>query len=210
MSAASLALAGRQHPAPADGCECAACRDAEQAGIRAAAGGAPFCMGDDSGGPIEPLAATALDKAVAEAKESVMDTAMDEASAYGSTALQDFVVYSRRDDGGYDRESSGTVQADPDPPKCTDGTRKHAWRNPDPEWSGYGNALGGGVTVVRDCPECGAVRTVKTGQSDNFANAYDSVAYEVGEASNVACDGGECDDGEEDGCEDAASGECCA
>ena len=139
-----------------------------------------YFMGDMSGGPIDPLAATSLVKAVAEAKESAMDTAKNEASACGSTALQDWVVHSVGEDGGYVEEDSGTVQADPDPPECTDGTRKHAWRNPDPEWSGYGNAQGGGVTVVRDCPKCGAVRTVKTWQSDNFANAYDSVTYEDG------------------------------
>ena len=143
-----------------------------------------YFMGDDSGGPIERLDAGTLAGAVAEAKESAMGTARDTAAAYGTTALQDWVVYSTGNvdcDGKRTREDSGVVQADSEPPACSDGTRAHAWTNPDPEWSGYGNAQGGGVTVVRVCGRCGTVRTVKTRQSDNFANVYDSVSYAEGE-----------------------------
>ena len=137
-----------------------------------------YCMGDYSGGPIEPRNARTLAEAVSEAKESAMDAAKNEASAYDSTALQDWVVYSVDGiSGERTSEDSGMVQADPEPPACADGRRKHEWRNPDPQWSGYGNAQGGGVTVVRECPHCGIVRTVMTRQSDNFANVYDSVSY---------------------------------
>lgn len=143
-------------------------------------------MGDDSGGPIEPLAAGTLAEAVAEAKESAIESARDAAAAYGTTALQDWVVYSRGADGEYTREDSDVAQADPSPPTCADGTHAHAWTNQTPEWSGYGNELGGGVTVVRVCGRCGTVRTVKTRQSDNFANVYDSVSYAHGELDACA------------------------
>ena len=171
---------GGQGP-PFDGCECASCHDAEYAGIRESARGAAFCMGDDSGGPIVPLAAATLAEAIAEARESAIESAREAADVDGSTALQDWVVYSRGADGEYAREDSDVAQADPDAPTCADGTHGHAWTNPTPEWSGYGNELGGGVTVVRACGRCGTVRTVKTRQSDNFANVYDSVSYECGE-----------------------------
>lgn len=178
-------LSGGQGP-PFDGCECGACHDAAYAGIREAARNAAFCMGDDSGGPVEPLAAGTLAGAISEANESAMDTARDTAAAYGTTALQDWVVYSRGADGEYVREDSGAAQADPAPPPCIGGRHGHAWTNPTPEWSGYGNAQGGGVTVVRVCGRCGIVRTVKTRQSDNFANVYDTVSYEEGGEPGMA------------------------
>ena len=135
-----------------------------------------FRMGDDSGGPITDLSATDLAGAIAEARDDARDTAAGTAADTGATALQDWVVFSVDDDGDLVREADGLEQADPSAPSCADGQR-HAWRNPDPEWAGRGNDLGGGITAVRVCPTCGTRRTVATLQDDGQGGTYDSVAY---------------------------------
>ena len=146
-----------------------------------------YFAGDDSGGPITPLEATGLEAAIAEARESARDTAADAAATQQGTALQDWVVYSDGNAGSKGgvredllvRESSGLEQADPDAPQCAGGAGSggHAWRNPDPQWAGYGNSQGGGVTVVRKCELCGATRTVSTLQDDGQGGTYESVQY---------------------------------
>lgn len=90
---------------------------------------ARYHVWDDTGRPIEPLDASTLEGAVAEAREMAAETALEDACCTGDESGQNWIVYSLggggEGEGGangggckYVREASGVERADPERVAC--------------------------------------------------------------------------------------------
>lgn len=80
---------------------------------------ARYHVWDDTGRPIEPLDASTLEGAVAEAREMAAETALEDACCTGDESGQNWIVYSLGGGGcKYVREASGVERADPERVAC--------------------------------------------------------------------------------------------
>lgn len=80
---------------------------------------ARYHVWDDTGRPIEPLDASTLEGAVAEAREMAAETALEDACCTGDESGQNWIVYSLGGGGRkYVREASGVERADPERVAC--------------------------------------------------------------------------------------------
>jgi hypothetical protein len=130
-----------------------------------------------------------FDTVEAESPEAALDTISGESLANTTSPRTPWTIWVKIHaiDLNTEETASRKYAIHPSPPKCSDGSREHAWESPHAILGGLAEnpgvwGHGGGVISHEVCMRCGCERTTDTWAQDRSdgEQGLESVAYEAG------------------------------